>query len=52
MTGRQISEDKRSAIDANQPPILDRLCIEPAQWLDITQQFESRFKSLEGCAIG
>ena len=48
-TGRKIREDKRGAINAKQLPILDRLSIEPGQWLDMTQRFESKFKSLVGC---
>ena len=43
-TGRVIREDKRGAIDAELPPILERLGIEPKHWLFLTQHFESRFK--------
>ncbi|BFM06100.1 hypothetical protein GCM10025791_44040 [Halioxenophilus aromaticivorans] len=30
-TGRLIRDDNRGTVDANQPPILDRLCIETDQ---------------------
>ena len=49
-TGRVIREDKRGAIDAGLPPILERLGIEPKHWLFLTQNFESRFKGLVGSA--
>ena len=47
-TGRAIRDDKRGAIDANLPPILERLGIEPKHWLFLAQHFESRFKGLVG----
>ena len=47
-TGRIIRDDKRGFIPNNLPPILDRLMIEPDQWLILTTKFESRFKSLVG----
>ena len=49
ITGRAIREDKRGYIDNNQPPILDRLGISSSEWLILTTQFESKFKSLVGC---
>ncbi len=49
-TGRIIRDDKRGAIPATLPPILERLDIDPKQWLFMTTKFESRFKSLVGCA--
>ena len=49
-TGRVIREDKRGAIDADLRPILERLGIEIKHWLFLTQNFESRFKSLVGGA--
>jgi len=49
-TGRILRDDKRGAIDANLPPILERLQIEPKHWLFLTQHFESRFKGLVGTA--
>src|SRR5690606_358045 len=48
-SGRIIREDKRSAITANIPPILERLEIEPKHWLFIVTRFESQFKGLVGC---
>ena len=47
-TGRQIREDKRGAIDDELPNILQRLEIDEDDWLYMTQNFESRFKSLVG----
>tara|TARA_R110000868_G_scaffold375626_1_gene640199 strand:- start:20242 stop:21147 length:906 start_codon:yes stop_codon:yes gene_type:complete len=47
-TGRIIRSDKRGAINQQLPPILERLAIEPQQWLTLSTQFESRFKSLVG----
>ena len=49
-TGRILREDKRGAIDATLPPILQRLNIEAKHWLFLTQHFESRFKGLVGTA--
>lgn len=47
-TGRIIREDKRGAIDASLPPILERLNIEEKHWGYMTQNFESKFKGLVG----
>ncbi|MCR8924331.1 transposase [Dasania sp. GY-MA-18] len=47
-TGRIIRSDKRGAISQQLPPILERLAIQPQQWLTLSTQFESRFKSLVG----
>ena len=47
-TGRQIWEDKRGAIDDELPNILQRLEIDEDDWLYMTQNFKSRFKSLVG----
>ena len=47
-TGRQISDDKRGAIDAELPNILERLEIDEDDWLSMAENFESRFKSLVG----
>lgn len=49
-TGRQIREDKRGRIEGDEPPILDRLGIDPVHWLFLTQHYESSFKSLVGSA--
>ena len=50
-TGRQLRDDKRGAIDANLPPILERLAIEPQHWLYMSRHFESRFKGFVGMAF-
>ncbi len=47
-TGRQIRDDKRGAIDADAPPIIDRLDIAPEHWVHLCTHFESRFKGLVG----
>jgi len=47
-TGRILREDKRSAIPAHTPPILQRLKMEDKHWLYLTQHFESPFKGLVG----
>lgn len=49
-TGRAIRDDKRGAIPANLPPVLERLQIDPRYWLYMAQHFESRFKGLVGTA--
>jgi hypothetical protein len=45
-----MREDKRGAIAAHLPPILDRLDIEPKHWLFLVTKCESQFKGLVGCA--
>jgi len=45
-TGRIIREDKRGAISAKLPPILQRLNIRSDNWLELTQTFETNFKGL------
>ncbi|MEJ2622599.1 MAG: transposase, partial [Candidatus Thiodiazotropha sp.] len=47
-TGRAILENKRGFIPNNLPPILERLEIDPENWLYMTQHFESKFKGLVG----
>ncbi|MEW8683369.1 MAG: transposase [Candidatus Thiodiazotropha endolucinida] len=49
-TGRTIVESKRGYIPSNQPPILERLQIDPRHWLYMTQHFESRFKGFVGAS--
>ncbi len=49
-TGRILRDDKRGAIPEHLPPLLERLQIEPKQWLYMTRHFESRFKGLVGAA--
>jgi REP element-mobilizing transposase RayT len=50
-TGRIIRKDKRGAIEADQPPILERLGISPEQWAINTTRFEAihdrRFNRIE-----
>jgi hypothetical protein len=47
-TGRQIRENKRGAISECEPEIMNRLGIGAENWLYITQNFESEFKSIVG----
>jgi hypothetical protein len=47
-TGRIIREDKRGSIPANTPPILQRLNINPKNWLYSSQYFEKSFSSFAG----
>ena len=49
-TGRIIRDDKRGAIDATTPPILQRLDISSEHWLELSTRFESRFKGIAGSA--
>jgi hypothetical protein len=49
-TGRAILENKRGFIPEQQPPILERLQIDPKHWLYMAQHFESRFKGLGGAS--
>jgi hypothetical protein len=42
-TGRAIRSDKRGAISAQLPPILQRLNLTQQQWLNHATQFEQRF---------
>ena len=47
-TGRQIHPNKRGAISAKTPPLLERLDIEPDNWLTLTQKFESALPGWAG----
>jgi hypothetical protein len=47
-TGRSILEHKRGYIPSDQPPILERLQIDPKHWLYMSEHFESHFKRLVG----
>ena len=47
-TGKQIRDDKRGAIDTDLPPVLQRLGISPAHWIELCTHFEDRFKGLVG----
>jgi hypothetical protein len=45
-TGRILRDDKRGSIPEYMPPILVQLNINPKHWCYLSQQFESKFKSL------
>ena len=47
-TGRIIRDDKRGAIDAGLPPILERLGLDDEQWKILTTKFEQQFKHWVG----
>ena len=49
-TGRIIREDKRGAIGASTPHILQRLGISTEHWIELSTNFESRFKGIAGSA--
>lgn len=49
-TGSIIREGKRGAIDTTTPPILQRLNISNEHWLELSTEFESRFKGIAGSA--
>lgn len=49
-TGRILREDKRGAISATLPDILDRLQLASDHWRYLTTHFESRFKGFVGRA--
>ena len=47
-TGRIIRDDKRGAIGESTPPILQRLDISTDHWIELSTEFESRFKGIAG----
>ena len=47
-SGRQLHPHKRGAIDEAAPPLLERLGIEPDNWLKLTQRFEALLPSWAG----
>lgn len=49
-TGRAVRDDKRGAIPENVSPILQRLDISPTHWIELSTNFESRFKGIAGSA--
>ena len=49
-TGRVIRDDKRGAISATTPPMLQRLNISTNHWIELTTKFEQRFKGIAGSA--
>lgn len=48
-TGRIQRTGKRGYIAETAPPILDRINMEPEEWLKAATVFESQFKSMAGC---
>jgi putative transposase len=42
-TGRAVVEGKRGSIPSDLPPILERLAVDPAQWLKAAGNIEARF---------
>jgi len=49
-TGRAVRDDKRGAIADDLPPILERIGITPAAWLQLAKDFETHFCSWIGQA--
>jgi len=49
-TGRVVRADKRGAIADDLPPILERIGITPAAWLQLAKDFETHFCSWIGQA--
>ena len=47
-TGRTLREDKRGAIDSQLPPILQRLGIQPENWIDSVSHFQKHFFDAAG----
>ncbi len=47
-TGRAILENKRGSIPANEPAIIARLNVSPKHWMELSTNFENRFKGLAG----
>ena len=47
-TGRTLREDKRGAIDSHLPPILQRLGIQPENWIDSVSHFHKYFFDAAG----
>ena len=51
LTGRMMREDKRGNIDVSLAPILQRINLTSAQWLEVTTGFERHFKSAVGSEL-
>ena len=49
-TVRIIRDDKRGAISESAPPILQRLDISTQHWIELSTNFEQRFKGIAGSA--
>jgi len=47
-TGRQLRDGKRGAIPADLAPILERLQIESASWLDAVSCYDGKFRTVVG----
>ncbi|MBV1871291.1 MAG: hypothetical protein KUG83_01970 [Gammaproteobacteria bacterium] len=47
-TGRRLKQDKRGAIDSELPPILQRLGIQPENWIDVVFHFHKYFLDAAG----
>jgi len=47
-TGRILRDDKRGAINANLPPILERLAFDNKAWKTLTASFEHQFSHWVG----
>lgn len=47
-TGRQIKQNKRGKIDCQLPMLLNRLAIEPHNWIFLAENYQSSFKSMVG----
>ena len=50
-SSRTLQPNKRGSVEQDLPPILTRLNIELEQWLNLTTQFERRFKNAAGRLI-
>ena len=50
-TGRILRDDKRGSIPNTLPPALERLGIDPENWIYLSQHFKKPFKNLVGTAI-
>lgn len=47
-TGRVIRDNKSGSIPADRPPALQRLNISPEHWIELSTNFEDRFKGIVG----
>jgi len=47
-SGRAFRADKRGLIPGDIPPILERLGVDPAQWIESTRYYRSRFRRALG----
>lgn len=50
-TGRQLREDKRGAIPPHLEPILVRLELQSASWLDAVEHYQDWFHRAVGCSV-